>query len=116
LPSLRSWGVAARPAMLENRGGKSHLSDYFVIRAGYAYLSYYRKCRAYNSLHFVISYIYVSRTDNEIITDFPESEDHDEQISEINEFLFWQTPDDLDDDDFNYETIDVTKKRKEQKC
>jgi hypothetical protein len=42
--------------------------------------------------------LYVSRTDNEIITD-PESEDQDEQIPEINEFLFWQTPDDLDDDD-----------------
>jgi hypothetical protein len=51
-------------------------------------------------LHFfVISYIYVSHTDNEIITDVPESEDQDEQIPEINEFLFWQTPDDLDDDD-----------------
>jgi hypothetical protein len=41
---------------------------------------------------------YVSRTDNEIITDVPEAEDQDEQIPEINEFLFWQTPDDLDDD------------------
>jgi hypothetical protein len=51
------------------------------------------------SIFFVISYIYVSRTDNEIITDVPESEDQDEQIPEINEFLFWQTPDDLDDDD-----------------
>jgi hypothetical protein len=43
--------------------------------------------------------LYVSSTDNEIITDVPESEDQDEQIPEINEFLFWQTPDDLDDDD-----------------
>jgi hypothetical protein len=44
-------------------------------------------------------FTYVSRTDNEIITDVPESEDQDEQIPEINEFLFWQTPDDLHDDD-----------------
>jgi hypothetical protein len=33
-----------------------------------------------------------------IITDVRESEVQDEQIPEINEFLFWQTPDDLDDD------------------
>jgi hypothetical protein len=43
--------------------------------------------------------LYVSRTDNEIITDVLESEDQDEEIPEINELLFWQTPDDLDDDD-----------------
>jgi hypothetical protein len=54
LPSLRPWGVAARPAILENRGGKSHFCDYFIIRARYVYLSYYRKCRAYNSLHFLL--------------------------------------------------------------
>jgi hypothetical protein len=33
---------------------------------------------------------FLSRTDNEIITDVPESEDQDEQIPEINQFLFWQ--------------------------
>jgi hypothetical protein len=46
LPSLRPWGVAARHAILENRCGKSHFCDYFIIRARYVYLSYYRKCRA----------------------------------------------------------------------
>jgi hypothetical protein len=51
--SLRPWGVAARPAILENRGAKSHFCDYFIIRARYLYLSYYRKCRACNSLHFL---------------------------------------------------------------
>jgi hypothetical protein len=54
LPSLRPWGVAARPAILENRDGKSHFCDYFIIRARYVYLSYYIKCRAYNSLHFLL--------------------------------------------------------------
>jgi hypothetical protein len=44
---------AARPAILENRGGKSHFCDYFINRARYVSLSYYRKCRAYNSLHFL---------------------------------------------------------------
>jgi hypothetical protein len=48
---------------------------------------------------FFVTVIYVSRTDNEIITDVPESEYQDEQIHEINEFLFWQTPNDPDDDD-----------------
>jgi hypothetical protein len=46
-------GVAARPAILENRGAKSHFWDYFITRARYLYLSYYRKCRACNSLHFL---------------------------------------------------------------
>jgi hypothetical protein len=54
LLSLRPWGVAARPAILENRGAKSHFCDYFIIRARYLYLSYYRKCRACNSLHFLL--------------------------------------------------------------
>jgi hypothetical protein len=54
LPSLRPWGVAARPAILENRGGKSHFCDYFIIRARYVYLSNYKKCRACNSLHFLL--------------------------------------------------------------
>jgi hypothetical protein len=54
LLSLRPWGVAARPAILENRGAKSHFCDYFIIRAKYLYLSYYRKCRACNSLHFLL--------------------------------------------------------------
>jgi hypothetical protein len=53
LPSLRPWGVGARPAILENRGGKSHFCDYFIIRARYLYLSYYRKCRACNYIHFL---------------------------------------------------------------
>jgi hypothetical protein len=39
---LRPWGVAAYPAILENRGGKSHFCDYFIIRARYIYLSYYK--------------------------------------------------------------------------
>jgi hypothetical protein len=43
LLSLRPWGVAARPAILENRGAKSHFCDYFIIRARYLYLSYYKK-------------------------------------------------------------------------
>jgi hypothetical protein len=55
-----------------------------------------------------LSQLYVSRTDNEIITDVPESEDQDEQIPEINEFLFWQTPDDLYDDDDNPEKQEET--------
>jgi hypothetical protein len=46
LLSLRPWGVAPRPAILENRGAKSHFCDYFIIRAKYLYLSYYKKCRA----------------------------------------------------------------------
>jgi hypothetical protein len=54
LPSLRPWGIAARPVILENRGGKSHFCDYFIIRARYVYLSYYKKCRACNSLHFLL--------------------------------------------------------------
>jgi hypothetical protein len=54
LLSLRPWGVAARPAILENRGAKSHFCDYFIIRARYLYLSYYRKCRACNSQHFLL--------------------------------------------------------------
>jgi hypothetical protein len=54
LLSLRPWGVAARPAILENRGAKSHFCDYFIIRARYLYLSCYRKCRACNSLHFLL--------------------------------------------------------------
>jgi hypothetical protein len=54
LPSLRPWEVVARPAILENRGGKSHFCDYFIIRARYVYLSYYKKCRTYNSLHFLL--------------------------------------------------------------
>jgi hypothetical protein len=53
LLSLRPWRVAARPAILENRGAKSHFCDYFIIRARYLYLSYYIKCRACNSLHFL---------------------------------------------------------------
>jgi hypothetical protein len=53
LLSLRPWGVAARPAILENRGAKSHFCDYFIIRARYLYRSCYRKCRACNSLHFL---------------------------------------------------------------
>jgi hypothetical protein len=53
LLSLRPWGVAARPAILENRGAKSHFCDYFIIRARCLYLSYCRKCRACNSLHFL---------------------------------------------------------------
>jgi hypothetical protein len=44
LLSLRPWGVAARLAILENRGAKSHFCDYSIIRARYLYLSYYRKC------------------------------------------------------------------------
>jgi hypothetical protein len=48
LLSLRPWGVAARPAILENRGAKSHFCDYFIIRARYLYL------RACNSLHFLL--------------------------------------------------------------
>ncbi|KAH0809511.1 hypothetical protein GEV33_013280 [Tenebrio molitor] len=38
----------------------------------------------------------------------PESEDQDEQIPEINEFLFWQTPDDLYDDDDDPEKQEET--------
>jgi hypothetical protein len=53
LLSLRPWGVVACPAILENWGAKSHFCDYFIIRARYLYLSYYRKCRACNSLHFL---------------------------------------------------------------
>jgi hypothetical protein len=53
LLSLRPWGVAARPSILENKGAKSHFCDYFIIHARYLYLSYYRKCRACNSLHFL---------------------------------------------------------------
>jgi hypothetical protein len=52
LLSLRPWRVAARPTILENSGAKSHFCDYFIIRARYFYQSYYRKCRACNSLHF----------------------------------------------------------------
>jgi hypothetical protein len=37
--SLRLSGVAARPAILVNRGAKSHFCDYFIIRARYLYLS-----------------------------------------------------------------------------
>jgi hypothetical protein len=59
LLSLRPWGVAARPAILENRGGKSHFCDYFIIHARYVYLSYYRKCRACNSLHFLLVMFFV---------------------------------------------------------
>jgi hypothetical protein len=33
LLNLRPWRVAARPAILENRGAKSHFCDYFIIRA-----------------------------------------------------------------------------------
>jgi hypothetical protein len=55
-----------------------------------------------------LSQLYVSRTDNEIITDVPESEDQDEQIPEINGFLFWQTPDDLYDDDDDPEKQEET--------
>jgi hypothetical protein len=33
LLSVRPWGVAARPAILVNKGGKSHFRDYFIIRA-----------------------------------------------------------------------------------
>jgi hypothetical protein len=43
----------ATPLILENRGAKSHFWDYFITRARYLYLSYYRKCRACNSLHFL---------------------------------------------------------------
>jgi hypothetical protein len=53
LLSLRPWGVAARPAILENRGAKSHFCNYFIIRERYLYLSSYRKCRACYSLHFL---------------------------------------------------------------
>jgi hypothetical protein len=41
LLSLRPWGIAVRPAILENRGAKSHFCDYFTIRARYLYLSYF---------------------------------------------------------------------------
>jgi hypothetical protein len=50
LLSLRPWGVAVRPAILVNKGGKSHFRDYFIIRARYVYLSYFKKRRACNSL------------------------------------------------------------------
>jgi hypothetical protein len=55
-----------------------------------------------------LNLLYVSRTDNEIITDVPEAEDQDEQIPEINEFLFLQTPDNLDDDDDDPEEQEET--------
>jgi hypothetical protein len=48
--SVRPWGVAACPVILVNRSGKSHFGDDFIIRARYIYLSYYKKCRACNSL------------------------------------------------------------------
>jgi hypothetical protein len=56
LPSLRPWGVAGRPAILENRGVKSHFCDYFIIRA--RYVRYYS--RAYNSLHFLFFMFFLS--------------------------------------------------------
>jgi hypothetical protein len=39
IAKFATLGVAARPAILENRGGKSHFCDYFIIRARYVYLS-----------------------------------------------------------------------------
>jgi hypothetical protein len=57
LLSLRPWGVAARPAILENRGAKSHFCDYFIIRARYLYLSYYRSMQF--STFFVV-YVFLS--------------------------------------------------------
>jgi hypothetical protein len=59
LLSLRPWGVAARPAILEKRGAKPHFCDYFIIRARYLYLSYYKKFRACNSLHFLFFMFFV---------------------------------------------------------
>jgi hypothetical protein len=67
LLSLRPWGVAARPAILANRGGKSHFCDYFIIRAKYVYLSYYRKCRAYNSIHFLL-FMFFCQINNFVVT------------------------------------------------
>jgi hypothetical protein len=63
LLSLRPWGVAVRPAILESRGAKSHFCDYFIIRARYLYLSYYRKCRACNSLHFLLFMFFCQKCD-----------------------------------------------------
>jgi uncharacterized sodium:solute symporter family permease YidK len=68
LPSLRPWGVAARPAILENRGGKSHFCDYFIIRARYVYLSYYRKCRGYNSLHILFFMFFFCQINSFVVT------------------------------------------------
>jgi hypothetical protein len=52
-PGILLISPSLRPAILDNRGAKSHPRDYFTIRARYLYLSYYRKCRACNSLHFL---------------------------------------------------------------
>jgi hypothetical protein len=67
LLSLRPWGVAAHPAILENRGAKLHFCYYFIIRARYLYLSYYRKCRACNSLHF-LSFIFFCQINSFVVT------------------------------------------------
>jgi hypothetical protein len=60
IAKFATLGVAARPDILENRGGKSHFCDYFIIRARYTYLSYYKKCKAYNSLHFLFFMFFLS--------------------------------------------------------
>jgi hypothetical protein len=69
LLSLRPWGVAARPAILENKGAKSHFCDYFIIHARYLYLSYYRKCRACNSLHFLF-FMFSCQINSSVVTEF----------------------------------------------
>jgi hypothetical protein len=48
LLSLRPWGVAARPAILENRGAKSHFCDYFIIRPRYRRYKEIKKSKTVN--------------------------------------------------------------------
>jgi hypothetical protein len=90
LPSLRPWGVAARPAILENRGGKSHFCDYsimyFIIRARYVYLSYYKKYRAYNSLH-VLLFMFFCQINSFVVTACTNRE-----FLLFLHFLFFSTP------------------------
>jgi hypothetical protein len=86
LLSLRPWGVAARPAILENRGAKSHFCDYFIIRARYLYLSYYRKCRACNSLHFLFS-MFFCQINSFVVTAY-----RNREFQLFLYFLFFSTP------------------------
>jgi hypothetical protein len=83
-PSLPPWGVVARPAILENRGGKSHFCDYFIIRARYVYLSYYY--RAYNSLHFLFFMFFCQ------INSFVVTECRIREFLLFLYFLFFSTP------------------------
>jgi hypothetical protein len=86
LLSLRPWGVAARPAILENRGAKSHFCDYFITRARYLYLSYYRKCRAYNSLHFLF-FLFFCQINSFVVTAY-----RNREFLLFLYFIFFSTP------------------------